>query len=371
MRLYPWDLGDQWHVLFVRRRTRRRARLPLRSLLTTTEPAGRIGPLGRLWTRGRPVSRAVAAQTLPDAIHETRGPVIAGAALAAVLALVGFSSSGNGVEGVLLAAAFSLGAFWTAAVLVPRRRLRRLHEQPLTGAETDALLREAARPLRPTGSVFVALAGELRRTLMTRDEAATRTPPPFGDLEIAFLTLVRDMLARPNSQNAVAERDLRDTLRALGEAVVGLPHVAASSAETIVLRQNATAISARARDEKDPIVAASLLRQADALKRQAEAADETNVLARRTAYLRQELLAQTHALRTSLAATAAARPGDTLTANPSALADLAQAVEAIVGEAQALSRARRELDEINEPDWTDPGRVSAAPPAEVRLRQRR
>lgn len=377
MRLYPSDLGNEWHVLLVRRRTQQGARLPLRSLTTMSGDAAegkRIGRLGQLWTWGLPVSREAAAKTLPDAARETRRPLIAGIVLAAALAvpaLAGFASPDNSAEGILLAAVFSLGAFWTLAIVVPRRRFRRLHRRPLTDVEVDDLLRQATRPIRPagTGSVFVALAGELRRTLTTRDELpleAARTPPPLGDLEIAFLTLIRDVVVLPGLENALAEHDLRDALLALGEAISRLPHVPASPAETIVLRQNASAARARARNEDDPVVAASLARQADALEREAEAADETNVLARRTAFLRQELLAQTRALRAGLSAFH--NTSSTPAWDASALTGLAQAVEAVAGETKALALARRELDEANEPGWTA---SAAAPPVEARLRQRR
>ncbi len=372
MRLHPSDMGNEWHVLFVRRRTRQGARLPLRPLAATSDEAEkRVGLLGRLWTRGLPISQKAAAKTLPCAARETRRPLLAGTILAAVLAasaLAGFASPNNSAEGIVLAAAFSLAAFWTLAVVVPRRRFRRLHRRPLTVVEVEDVLREATRPPRPTGSVFVALANELRRTLMTRDDAAVRTQPPFRDLEIAFLTLIRDALDRPDYENALAERDLHDALRALGDAISRLPHVSASPAETIVLRQNASAI--RARNDNDAVVAASLARQADALEREADAADETNVLARRTAFLRQELLAQTRALRAGLFAavhnTSSAAPAQ----NPSALTDLAQAVEAVAGEAKALARAQLELDEVNEPDEFIRS-ASTASPVEARLRQRR
>jgi hypothetical protein len=91
------------------------------------------------------------------------------------------------------------------------------------------------------------------------------------------------------------------------------------------------------------------------------------VIARRTAFLRQELLAQTRALRAGLFAAATQNTSATAPAqNPSALSSVARAVEAVAGEAKALARARIELDES---DKFVPS-LSPAPLAEVRLRQR-
>jgi hypothetical protein len=181
----------------------------------------------------------------------------------------------------------------------------------------------------------------------------------LDDLDVAYLTLVRDALRHEVAPGG--ERDLRQTLRDLGDAIGGLPRgVSASPVEIPLLRQNAQIVGSRAEHETDPVVAASLRRQAEALLRRAEAAEQTNVLARRTAFLRQELAAQVEALRAGLAALGNTSSSAPVTAtNPAALSRLSETVRTIADEAQALAHARAELDEPSVTVRENPARTPA------------
>jgi len=107
---------------------------------------------------------------------------------------------------------------------------------------------------------------------------------------------------------------------------------------TEVLRRTAAETLVQAQAEPDRVVAASLIRRVEALHRRADATTRANVLVRRFSVLRQEMAAETEALRAGLAAyyTGAHDITD--------LTRLAEDMQRVAAEAAAMTAAVEEVD---------------------------
>ena len=219
---------------------------------------------------------------------------------------------------------------WLLSAVCPRRiaarEHRRLYAQPLTAGEIAALL-----------------------------------PQTHDELERSYLTLVMDV-SRQEVQTA-AGANLRTALRSLGEAIDKLPatRVIASDDHDIiteVLQRTAAATLQKAQEEPDRIAAASLMRRVEALHRRADATKRANTLTRRFSVLRQEMAAETEALRAGLTAyySGAHDIAD--------LTQLAEDMQRLATEAASLTEAVEEVDTFSART------VSAAPPAPVVKRVR-
>jgi hypothetical protein len=127
------------------------------------------------------------------------------------------------------------------------------------------------------------------------------------------------------------------------------------------LRREAAQLRTRANEETDEVTAASLSRQAEARERSADAAERSSLVLRRTAALRDELAAQTEALRLGLAALYSGA-GDAAD-----LSHLAATVRGVADEANAVADARAELDTLapSAPSATAPV-TAPTPMAEAR-----
>ncbi len=214
---------------------------------------------------------------------------------------------------------------WLLSALCPRRivagKHRRLYAQPLTAGEVAALLPQ------------------------TQDE-----------LERSYLTLVMDV-SRQEVQPA-ASAHLRTALRSLGEAIDKLPATRVIVSDdhdiiTEVLQRTAAATLQQAQEEPDRIAAASLMRRVEALHRRADATKRANTLTRRFSVLRQEMAAETEALRAGLTAyySGAHDIAD--------LTQLAEDMQRLATEAASLTEAVEEVDSFSA------GRVPAASPSPV------
>jgi hypothetical protein len=333
MRLEPQDLGTRWHILLVQERTQKWwSRLWRRNDI----PEPRLGVLGRRWRRGLEkgglqITPEAAAATFPLSAGETLGAVYGlgvGTAVFAAGTLAAAAGFGD-VSPIGAAAALGAGGMggWLGALTVPQAMLRRLHRRPLTEEEIQAALGMVA-----DGPFFQRLAAQIL--------ARFGEPGPVANdpLEKAFLSLALETIRRDVPE--AAQKDIRSALRGLGEAIAGLPPPPAqTSDEAPALRQQAAAFAERAREETDHVVAASWERQAEALERQADAADEANRIARRVRVLRQEMATQIAALRAGLNAL------DTCLADDARdLAHCAETVRTVASEAVAVARARQELD---------------------------
>lgn len=187
---------------------------------------------------------------------------------------------------------------------------------------------------------------------VTPGEIAALLPQAHDELERAYLTLAMDVVRQevaPTPQTGPASGvDLRLALQALGNAIDRLPATRVVGNLTMgsetpdimteVLRRTAAETLLSAQAEPDRVVAASLIRRVEALHRRADATARASVLVRRFSALRQEMAAETEALRASLAAyyTGAHEIAD--------LTQLAADMERVAAEAAAMTAAVEEVD---------------------------
>ena len=313
MKLLPQDLGARHRLALLHRRGRK-------GMSAATPPDGpppRLGALGRRWTRGTVLEPEMAAQTLALIRRQLRA--LRGLSLLSVPLTMAFlaeaSRPGSGPEVLLLpgAALAWAGACWTALPRAAFRRVEReIHLPPITAAEIAALL-----------------------------------PGTDDNLERAYLTLAMDVV-RQDVVASGADADLRGALRALGDAIDRLPATRAAAESsgspdilTEVLRRTAQEALLQAQAEPDRVVAASLVRRAEALERRADATQRAGQMVRHFGALRQEMAAETEALRAGLAAyyTGAHDIAD--------LIRLADDIRRVAAEAAAITSAREELDEAS------------------------
>ena len=211
-----------------------------------------------------------------------------------------------------------------------RSRERRLRESKLSAAELEALKKPVTHPPSLGQQVFALL---LNQTLPT---------PTDDSLEGAYLTLAQDVLRLETSSEEAAS-EARSALKALGDAVGDLPAPAALPDVDIAdLLADAEILLMRARRERDPVIAGSLERQAEATVRRARALTDALKLARRTGVLRQEVRAQVEALRAALptlARTAEAASG----LGAGRFTTLAEQVRGVAREAASVAAAQEEL----------------------------
>jgi len=191
--------------------------------------------------------------------------------------------------------------------------------------------------------VLLSRCQNLQEKPLTATEVATLLPEANDDLERAYLTLVLDVVRGDVEQGPGG--DLRQALRALGDAIDKLPATRATGADsadimTEVLRRTAEETLKRAQQESDRVVAASFIRRAEALHRRADATTRSHLLVRRFSALRQEMAAEIEALRAGLAAfyTGVNDIAD--------LTRLANDVQRVAAEAAAITEAVEEVDGI-------------------------
>ena len=112
------------------------------------------------------------------------------------------------------------------------------------------------------------------------------------------------------------------------------------SADPTFLRGEATRLRAEADAEADEFIRASLMRQAEAFERRAGLGDHNVHASRRAATLRREAKVQMNALRAVVLAFDRTSATDAV-----GVARLAESVSRVAHEAQAVTIARRELEE--------------------------
>ncbi len=345
MNLFPQDLGENRCRALIARRAGR----AIESVEDTPAP---VGFWGRRWLgsqKGR-MSAAEARATLlavrtPARVWSIVGLLPTPGALACLLAFL-FQPGAYDAPSLLLGAGAGGIWAWFFAFAQPRRLLarghRRMYAQPVTPGEIAALL-----------------------------------PQAHDELERSYLTLVMDVVrqevASAQGQGPASGTDLRSALRALGDAIDKLPATRAvghlslggetPDIMTEVLRRTAAETLQTAQAEPDRVVAASLLRRVEALHRRADATTRANVLVRRFSVLRQEMAAETEALRAGLAAyyTGAHDIAD--------LTRLASDMQRVAAEAAAMTAAVEEVDAWMLGSPARPQAPTEAVPARVQLGQ--
>lgn len=284
-----------------------------------------MGRLGRFFARGSGLTDEQAAAALPAArvatlTHTYFLPYFW--MFFSILACVGPMQHGNlppAEVQAIIAAGFP-GLIGLGALLA-RRKFRALHQTPLAAGEVEA---------------FPSAA--------------------YDDLERAYLALIFSAVHQKVPVDA--EPEVRNALRALGEAIDRLPGVPPVTDTADDLESQANALRAQAGADDDAVVAESLLRRADSLLRRADTVRRSAQFARRALAVREEILAQIETLRAGVAAfdTGAGDVGD--------LKHLAESVRRVAVEADSLAAAREELDAfLGEP--LPPSVAGAAAPVQV------
>ena len=169
------------------------------------------------------------------------------------------------------------------------------------------------------------------------ESSPTRSSGPFWTLVTAAINTA--LAARMWRRKKVCGRPFAT----LGDSITGLPLLASDGTpdDPAAFQLQADQLGAEADAERDPVIAASLRRRADALHRQAETAARTNTLLRRNEALRQEIAGQIAALQTSLTAL---RVGGAQAVYE--LADVAANIQQVAIEAGAITQARSEIGDI-------------------------
>lgn len=322
MELYPTDIGAERYLLLLRRRVQiavRRSLPPPAMIEGAPAPSGagkrRPGRLGRFWTHGLGLdadTEARAATLLADQEGGASVRDLAGLFVFVTTLTLFFPALAAALEGSPAVAAL-LNMVWAAVTGLlllgyPRQVLRTAHDKPLTVGEVELLLGTAR-----------------------------------NRVERAYLSLVLDVL-RQSVPSHEARGDLRLALRALGDAVSGLPPEAfASEREAGALAEEAARLREAARREDDPVVAGSLGRQADALDRRAGLRAPGSAAAfavRRATILRREVRQHIETLRAALPAfeTSDRSAG-------ASIAALGDAVRRVAVDAASVAQARGELEE--------------------------
>jgi hypothetical protein len=227
-------------------------------------------------------------------------------------------------------------------LLLPRWRRKLLLETPVSAAELQRLrgekIPQQAVPLVPTlmDTIFTTLLGQ-----------PLPQPPQKHTLEDAYFELLSEIQAL-NVAQVETEAELRGTLRALSEAVASLPPTApVEESEIVDLVVDAEGLLFKSQREKDPIIAASLHRQAEAAVRRARALKNAAQLARRTRTLREEVYRQIGALRASLPAYTQASQSIAT----GRIQELAHSVNQVAQDAASVVAAQEELAQTLTPEW--------------------
>ena len=328
MRVFPENAGGKWHIALVRQRAFRALNVPDHRPMDLEGASRPLGVLGRFWTKGLKLEDRARAKAVAAA-----GPIIgwwsfAGWLSTGLCGLFAAAALADGRPEVVTQAFAALGTASATGFLLalPRRALRRLHRTPLAAGEVEALLPLAA-----------------------------------DDLERAYLTLLRDAIRQ--EAPASAEAGSREALETLGEAITRLPAVPAAPEEAAALHEEAAALAVAAGSEADPVVAASLERQAGALRQMIEVAARSERVSRQTAVLRSELATQIKALHAGLAALQMGA------ADGGHFARMAETVQQVARDAVSVAAAREELDAAAGPAL--PVRATGTPEIEsVPLRSR-
>jgi hypothetical protein len=347
MELKPADLGERWHILLIRQRA-----FPpsvFQRLFPRAEEERkpvRVGPLKRRWIKGLSGTEKAHKESLRITRKDAKGNgwIVSGLvgipSTLVMIAIVGDHSPYPPAILMLGTAIVSSAAH--GLHFGPRRRLRKIHEVPLKPHEIDYLhqsVRGSKNKAFPERLVSVVVD-----QLGLRDELRAGTSEP-DELVSTYLSLVREVLAAENLPER-SQDDLRKTIKAIGETMTVLPPpapVTTNPEEARLLVAEAERLFARAQDERDKVVAASLARQAEALVQRASAGQNAEKLTRRTRILRQELLAQIETVRASLPTLT---QGATMQGSSLPFAGFAQVADSVADvyrEAAALADAQDEV----------------------------
>lgn len=159
-------------------------------------------------------------------------------------------------------------------------------------------------------------------------------------LRLEYLGLLSALVSRKYAREASEAASIRAAVRDISLGIAALPGQPPSDLllDSGTLNTEAARLSAEAAGERDPVVAASLHRQAQARRQRAEAIGRSAALARRNDTLRREMLEHVRALRTLCGAAALEDGGGNYD-----MTALVENIKQVASEAKSLGEARQEL----------------------------
>ena len=159
-------------------------------------------------------------------------------------------------------------------------------------------------------------------------------------LRLEYLGLLSALVSGPSVREASEAASIRAAVRDISLGIAALPGQPPGDLllDGGTLNREAARLSADASGERDPVVAASLHRQAQARRQRAEAVGRSAALARRNDTLRREMLEHVKALKTLWGAAALEDGGGNYD-----MTALVENIKQVASEAKSLVEARQEL----------------------------
>lgn len=326
MQLLPEDLG-QWRLIALAHirllsmqgvggRSARRHMSPVMpaNLVSIIAPQGLMekepkqGFWERVYTGGLGLKPPV-ADAVFDAIKPALGGILGG--------VVGGFGGGFGTNAVWMLASGEPGlqilgsVFGVAAVtgiaagmMMPRYLVRKFAKSPLT---------------QPEIAYLIQCAGE-------------------NQLMKDYLSLAQEAMQQSNLPEQ-SENNLREAIRALGEAIDRLPETPLTIQDANRLEQEMRQAQANLLQETDPVVRASQERRLMALESSLKSSERSNVVSRRARALREEIAAQIESVRLGMASL---HDGGQETG--AHFGEIADSVRRVATEAGSVADARNEMD---------------------------
>ncbi len=159
-------------------------------------------------------------------------------------------------------------------------------------------------------------------------------------LRLEYLGLLSALVSGQSTQETSETASIRAAVRDISLGIAALPGQPTSDLllDAGTLNREAACLGAEASGERDPVVAASLHRQAQARRQRAEAVGRSAALARRNDTLRREMLEHVKALKTLWGAAALEDGGGNYD-----MTALVENIKQVASEAKSLVEARQEL----------------------------
>ncbi len=159
-------------------------------------------------------------------------------------------------------------------------------------------------------------------------------------LRLEYLSLLSMLVSKQYTQEASEAASIRAAVRDISLGIAALPGQPPNDLllDAGTLNKEAAHLGAEAAEERDPVVFASLHRQAQARRQRAEAVGRSAALARRNDTLRREMLEHVRALKTLCSAAALEDGGGSYD-----MTALVENIRQVASEAKSLVEARQEL----------------------------
>ena len=159
-------------------------------------------------------------------------------------------------------------------------------------------------------------------------------------LRLEYLGLLSALVSGQSAKEASEAASIRAAMRDISLGLAALPGQPPSDllVDAGTLNREAARLGAEAAEERDPVVAASLHRQAQARRQRSEAVGRSAALARRNDTLRREMREHVRAMKTLCGAAALEEGGGNYD-----MTALVENIKQVASEAKSLIEARQEL----------------------------